>query len=84
MKQLLQSIGRVIEYEKCYQVVDASLISSRMLRKLNNHNVEIKQCRESLTGFQLVVQKQQIHNTVYVSVFISVTAAIALFLFWLL
>lgn len=63
-KRVLQ-LGRVIEYDKCYQILDIPRLSPQILRMLNNYECEIRENRDSLTGFELVVAKNATHPSVY-------------------
>lgn len=73
-KQYLESIGRVTEYESCYQIRDTGDINVAVLRKLNNHELTVRPCRESLSGFELIVNKNQ--RTLSPAVTALVTAAV--------
>ena len=57
MEAFLHSLGRVIEFESCYQVVDIVALNATQLRKLNNWPHEIRKSSNSLTGYELVVWK---------------------------
>ena len=68
MKSSLQKLGRVYEYETCYQVLDAVHVDQKILR-------------DSLSGFEIIVYKEHIYNFVYILSFIFVIAAVIVFLF---
>lgn len=80
MKRWLQSVGRVIEYDKCYQVVDATHLSCDILNKLHNHKIEIKSCASSLSGYELIVHKQLSNEIAYAYVFVVAVVAVVFFL----
>lgn len=57
MKPFLETLGRTVEFESCFQVLDVACLTTKHLRQLNNFPVEIRASNNSLTGFELIVRK---------------------------
>ena len=73
VRALLQKLGRVVEYSNCYQIRDVVEINQEALRQLNNYNVNIRACRDSVSGFEIIVLKNKIDSSVlwiFVAVFL--------------
>lgn len=59
MEAFLHSLGRVVVYDSCYQVLDVVALDYQQLRTLNNWPHEIRRSDISLTGYELVVYRSQ-------------------------
>ena len=84
MQRVLSDLGRVTEFDQCYQVRDVVEIKHNTLRKLHNHSVVVRQCRDSLTGFELIVYKQHMTPTTYMALFSAVALTVTAFLLYVL
>ena len=59
MEKFLHSLGRVVVYDSCYQVLDIVSLDYKQLRQLNNWPHEIRRSDASLTGYELIVYRAQ-------------------------